>query len=419
MNLVEAAERFAATDRSQLTFDPTRCLLSNDTFADCRRCSEICPVGAIHWGNPPEFDQNACANCFACLDICPTGAYQARDAFPSLLRCASHLDATSIDIVCGRNPSASFGPAGSQAGIVIRGCLAGIGRAAYLALAALGLEEVTLRLDACGSCQVGGLQAEVHRQIDEAEIFLSADPPDRRIRLSATSEIHQDERTVWDADNPPISRRDFFRLAGAQSQLAAARAMFDLEPDQGRGPSLRRRRELVALARLDERRGTAVEGMLVGLGYATVRVTSSCSACEACARACPTGALAFEVTDEHYRLLFDPTACIACETCAHVCAEEAISVSAEPDYRDVMGQVELVTLSEGEMIRCSICNTWIAAAEGRSVCSLCAFRMQHPFGTRLPPHLASKINASVSDSTHSEGSSPVTEAQTRDTAEAS
>jgi ferredoxin len=417
MNLVEAAERFAATDRSQVTLDPTRCLLSRDTFADCRRCADVCPVSAIHWARPPELDREVCVNCLGCLEVCPSGAFQARDAFPSLLRCVSHLDVRSIDIVCGTNPSPSVGPDGSQAGIKIRGCLAGLGRAAYLALAALGVEEVTLRLEACNACPVGALEGDIHRQINEAEMFLSADDPDHRLRLSGVSQLDGHERPAWDADNPPISRRDFFRLASAQSQLAAARAMFDLEPDQDRGPSLRRRRELSALARLDERRGTPAEGMLVGLGYAMIGVAASCSACGACARACPTAALTFESTDEQYRLLLDPTACNACEVCSHVCAEEAISFLREPEYREVIGRVEPVVLSEGRMIRCSICNTWMAATEDRTVCSLCAYRLEHPFGSRLPPHLASKLKSSVPGTYLSAGSSSEAEAKATPAAE--
>jgi ferredoxin len=418
MNLVEAAERFAATDRSRLALDPTLCLLSIDSFADCRRCAEICPAGAIHWARPPEFDQDECLNCLGCLDVCPTGAFHGRDAFASLLRCVSHLDTTSIDILCNRNPSAQFGPAGSQAGVSIRGCIAGLGRAAYLALAALGLEEVRLRLDACCTCPVGPLEAEILRQLDEAKIFLAADPSDRRMKLSVVSESCEEGRPVWDADNPPISRRDFFRLAGTQSQLTAARAMFDLEPDQGRGPTLRRRRELAALARLDERRQTPAEGMLVGLGYAAVEITSACSACGACARACPTGALALELTDEDYRLLFEPAACNGCGVCTHVCAEEAISISSEPDYRDVFGLAERVTVSAGGMRRCSLCNTRIASADGRTVCSLCAYRMEHPFGSHLPPHLAAKIQTSAVDSLRADTSSSGDRSATGEEAEA-
>lgn len=395
MNLVEAAERFAATDRSRLTLDSTRCLLSIDSFADCRRCAEICPVGAIHWAKPPEVDPDECVNCLGCLDVCPTGAFQARDAFASLLRCVSHMDATSIDILCNRNPTAPFGPAGSQSGISIRGCLAGLGRAAYVALAALGLEEVRLRLEACSTCPVGALEAEVRRQLHEAEIFLTADPPEQRMKLSVTSETCREERPLWDSDNPPISRREFFRLAGAQSQLTAARAMFDLEPDQGRGPTLRRRRELAALAKLDERRETPAEGMLIGLGYAAIEIASTCSACGACARACPCGALVIEVKDEAYRLMFEPGACNGCGVCKQVCAEEAVSISSDPEYRDVIRQAERVIVSQGGMRRCSICNTRIASKDGKTVCSLCAYRMEHPFGTRLPPHLAATIQTPV------------------------
>ena len=59
-------------------------------------------------------------------------------------------------------------------GIRVRGCLAGLGVGTYLALAAMGLERIILRLDACEDCPWVSLQKVIQTQVELRPVKLLA-----------------------------------------------------------------------------------------------------------------------------------------------------------------------------------------------------------------------------------------------------
>jgi Ni,Fe-hydrogenase III small subunit/Pyruvate/2-oxoacid:ferredoxin oxidoreductase delta subunit len=54
---------------------------------------------------------------------------------------------------------------------------------------------------------------------------------------------------------------------------------------------------------------------------------SRCTACEACARSCPTGAIRAEATADRKALSLSYAACIQCRECVSGCPEQAVTVS--------------------------------------------------------------------------------------------
>ena len=54
---------------------------------------------------------------------------------------------------------------------------------------------------------------------------------------------------------------------------------------------------------------------------------SRCTACEACARSCPTGAIRTETTKDRKTLSLSYAACIQCRECVSGCPEQAVTVS--------------------------------------------------------------------------------------------
>ena len=92
MSLLDAAERFASLDRSQVLLDAKRCLHSQDRGSECAACFDICPVNAITASKPPALAAEACQGCFACIPACPTGAYRVDDDVSSLINCVTHVD---------------------------------------------------------------------------------------------------------------------------------------------------------------------------------------------------------------------------------------------------------------------------------------------------------------------------------------
>lgn len=406
MNLFSAAERIAAADHSEVVFDPARCLRAGDQFSTCESCFEICPVAAIlpcegGQSEGPKFAAEQCAGCLACLPACPVGAYSADDEVHALVNCAARIEERTVELVCGKNQQGGAGssaaPAGSAAPVApaapvalrLQGCLAGLGPGAYLALAALGLERVTVRLDACPTCAWGSLLPEIEARLAAARRLLAG-----RGRGEVLAWVSDGtpvggrgpapDRPVWDVHNPPLSRRDLFRLANRQGQLSLARAMTGERGGGGQRPPRERNRVVDALAHLPVQVGGDAGASLAGLGYAWLAVSEACTACEACVRACPTGALRFTAGGEHFELHFVPTACVGCEKCVHACAAGAITLDPGPSFGQVFDRPEPYLLQSGALARCARCNVTFAARAGVKYCPLCDWRRRHPFGSPPP-----------------------------------
>jgi ferredoxin len=382
MEFLSLVERLAALDRSTVTYDPERCLHAHDKFANCEACLGICPVEAIRPGRSPRFDAEACGGCLACLPLCPSGAYNADDGVHNLLNCTTHVESTQIELVCQAHPHAQNGVSEDVVGIRVRGCLAGLGSGAYLALAAMGLEKVIVRLDACSECPWSSLVGQVEGQVATAKRLLSA--WEKADLVQAVTELKTTcERPLWDAQNPPISRRDLFVMLSRQGQATLARAIEKEWTPAGKQAGRGHRRLANAITHLPK---PEVNLSLDELGFGMLTASEDCTACGSCARFCPTGALEFEVNKgaHTYSLRFTPQECIGCQACLHICADSAVSLDSAPALGQVFGTNEALTLRSGELSRCDRCHAYFAARPGVHLCPNCEFRQKNPFGSRLP-----------------------------------
>jgi len=392
VSLFDAAERFSALDRSAVMLNTERCLHSQDRFSGCEACFDICPVSAITPGKPPGLDSEKCASCLACLTVCPVGAYAADDAVASLLHAVTHLEGNVLEVLCERNPQAVLGFSEAGIGIRVRDCLAGLGCGAYLALAAFGLERILVRTDACSACEWGTLSWQVEEQVRQAKQLLEA--WGKAETLDCVSELDSPlERPLWEATNPPLSRRDMFRMLAQQGKVALARAIEIERTNPGHRPGRDRLRLIGAVAHLPApQRG--FNGSLIDMDFAWISVSEACTACGVCARACPTNALQFEKNENEtaYTLKVSARTCVGCEMCVHVCAPSAMSVNHAPTFAQIFSE-EIVTLQEGELVKCERCGILMAARPNVHLCPLCEYRQTHPFGSMLPPGVQLQLQA--------------------------
>ena len=383
MEILSVMERLAALDRSAVTYDPERCIYSHDKFADCEACLGICPVNAIEPGKPPRFNADACSGCLACLPLCPSGAYNADDAVHDLLNCATHVESKQIELVCQAHSRADSGVSEGTVGIRVRGCLAGLGSGTYLALAAMGLEKVAVRLDVCSECPWKSLKGQIESQTEAARHVLSAWGKAGLVQTVTNLETIC-QHPLWDAKNPPLSRRDLFVMFSRQGQTTLARAIekegTPAEKQAGRG----HRRIENAIAHLSN---PNQDMPLEGMGFGMVNISQACTACGSCAHACPTGALEFEMDEDAstYSLGFTPQQCIGCHVCLHICADSAVSLDSAPLLNQVFGSKEPLILRSGGLSRCERCNAFfVARVDNNRLCPNCEFRLKNPFGSRLP-----------------------------------
>lgn len=385
MRLVSAAERLAAIDRSEVTLDPSRCLHTLDRFSSCDRCYDVCPAEAILPGPPPTLNNEKCQSCLACLPTCPVGAYAGDDAVRPLLQCTARLEGRQLELLCELHPSAENGVSDEAVGIRIRGCLAGLGTGTYLALAGMGIPHIAIHLEACKECPWQSLVPHIQTQIARAKRLLSvwelAD-----VLEPVTVPSDGKERPLWDAGNPPLTRRDLFRLAAMQGQMTIARAMSVDHLSGERQPGRDYQRMAYAIQHLLGASQPISDISMGEAGFASLSVSGECTACSACARACPTTALTLEMDEDesHYWLKFTPANCIGCEVCVHVCVPQALVPQHAPLFNQVFASKEALLLGEGALSRCERCNASFAARAGAHLCPTCDYRRRNPFGSKNP-----------------------------------
>jgi formate hydrogenlyase subunit 6/NADH:ubiquinone oxidoreductase subunit I len=316
------------------------------------------------------------------LPACPVGAYHADDDVADLLNCSTHVEDQPVEILCGLHPHPESGADTEAIGIRIHGCLAGLGTGAYLALSTLGLKRIFPRTDACAACKWQSLSPEIHNHAERANRFLSV--WDKGNTVNCVDEIESPvERVLWDAKNPPLSRRDLFRLMARQGQVAMARAMENGVTTSERKPGRDRMRLLAAVSHLPS---ISAQAPTNDLNFATLTISEACTACGACGRACPTQALIFVKNEEEmtFSISFSAQNCIGCNVCDHVCMPDAITLNHTPTFEEVFGVKEPQITASGTMVRCERCRTFIAKREGLQLCQVCEFRRTHRFGSMLP-----------------------------------
>ena len=381
-----AAQRLLAADRAAITLDADRCLRARDRFSTCEMCVQACPVQALHRDHPIALESEACVRCGLCLPLCPVGAFRGDDHLGDLLSRAASSRAETLEVACPRHPALERGPAEADATVQTPGCLAALGPSAYLGLLAQGSRQVMVRLDACAECSLGQAQPVISQLIAVARELLAArGEPDRLV------EVRTDPGPGWVVRprvraGPAISRRDLFQtLLQEGKRVASSVIALDEAPNPKTKSAPRERKRLLKALSLLPAVQTGTLVLTPALPFARFSVDEKCSACGSCARVCPTGALQFATEGNYYRLAFTTGDCTNCGICLDLCEPQALSRDAELPLGELLEQPR--TLQAGTLLTCARCGAKFAGGAQSTLCPVCDFREQHPFGTRTPPGL--------------------------------
>jgi len=391
MGLLSGIVELASVGRSPIAIDPARCLHGLNQLSNCEACRQVCPAGAISEENPPEIDLEACWICRACLPVCPVDAIRAHDNVTPLMKCGVRARGHAIDVLCDRHPEPEKAPHGSEVGIFIRGCLAALGVGAMVELGTMDLKGIVLRLEHCKDCELGALQPEIEGRLEAAKSILQAWNQADHISSLDKGDVGVDSgRAVWDAENPPVSRRELFQLStllGGPSGVGDEG--LDAPPRQHLAPD--RQRIVDALGNLYRTQQTQEGVAITAPGFFQLTISEACTACGNCSRACPTEALLYQERDEkEFRFLFMPQMCIGCELCMRICPVEAIGIEHDPDLANVYSGDPGWVLRQGYIGRCLKCGAPIASETPHGLCTLCESRRNNPFGSRKPPYPVKK-----------------------------
>lgn len=379
----------------------------------CTICQDVCPVDAIRvelgntYGlNPPRvtLDETVCARCGLCLHACPAGAF-THPGLPEyqrrLHRAAARLTTIPLELTCPARPGETT-TAAVEARLQTGRCLAALSLADLIDLARPREHDLWLDDTGCAECPLGAVHDEIRRTVYQANLLLEAWGHPARVRLSSLEATHmspQDDTDdtasvgaqhvvsrgvpLHDARQPALSRRElitFLRDAATRAALVAAADLVPPGPDPATLPPHQRlrhslpyhRRHLTAaLQRLGAPAAETVD--LRELPWTVVNVSDACSACQLCARFCPTAAIRYREVEEEgknrFMLTFVPPDCVACGICEMACPEDAITYT-HVIYTDWLITREEALLHRGDLVACEDCGQPTAAAEP-PVCYVC------------------------------------------------
>ena len=367
----------------ELTLHPERCLNTRFRAVDCSRCADVCPAeGAITLnGGQPTLTGEACLSCGLCLHYCPTEAFTRPDGWSHhLISTVTVLPDDPIDLICLQHPHPDRGP--TPQAVQTKRCLAALSPSTLLELSAKA-QEIWLDDSHCSACPLGDVHTAIQETVAEANGWAGLLDEVRSISLRSEPDISPlaVKRLVYDADRPPRARRGLFGTFKAAGEEAAA-AQEPVEmlksgrsvPVSERLPQSIPSQRSKILSFLKHSRSSSEwvasptpqsrvqQPPQTPLLRSVAKITidpARCSACNLCARFCPTGALKFLRHGEQFVLTLEPLHCLgqACDICTLACPEQAVVSEPATVSSDLFVKKPLAA---GELTQCQRCEQPIA-----------------------------------------------------------
>lgn len=378
IDLLELLEKFVT---AKPEFVAKRCLLPRAPGSNCELCFTNCPVDAIIRSYTLSIDEDKCIGCGVCWQVCPTEAWTfPYDPEKTLSQTISSLKVSSIELICPRREEQEGLLSPATVVVNVKKCLAALSLPLLLEAVAAGAQKVWLNDEACEDCPLGSLHKLIEAQARKANVILQAFGRDNafflRLSVSKEEEPELHEVPIYPGDKPFFTRRDAFSFLRKEAYEMAEEALRKglqslfgpMAGDAAKHLPQQHRRLIRTLLRLGEPADLEVPAADVPFGL--VEISDDCTACGACARACPTGALIFESDGKAFRLDFVPLACIGCGICSLMCPTEALRLRETFSFADLFKSVR-ITVQQGILSTCEKCGTRFKSAGSETLCRLC------------------------------------------------
>ncbi len=330
--------------------DHHRCVHTRIVSASCRACADACPLDA--WVIDDDIigiDVERCDGCGICAAACPTTAIRLAQA-PAQF---SHEQPDTALVAC--RPAVPEGASG------VRACLNAIGLDELAALYHQGMRRLLVCREACAKCPRGTAPA-----FDEAWSGLARLLADRGLGGVTLEALAPAQWRAAHERAARLSRRGFLMALRPRERPRQAAADDDHDAANDARPP-------TACEHLAGAAHDAEAALAAGAPRLTPFTPAidpeTCTACDACARICPSAAITLEAPPgaaHAYHLT--PDRCTACRMCLDVCEAGAVTIG---EWRHA-GE-NRVQLDASQCARCgNVFRTVALGHEPPAVCPLCA-----------------------------------------------
>jgi ferredoxin len=347
-------------------FRAAHCVRYRFRYSECSRCLDACPHDAIRLSDHgATIVPEQCRNCALCVSACRTGAFTAANFQPiDMLRQA--IKTKHFSIACA--------PSGHAADAMVP-CLGALDSTSLAYLEKRRLPTRLLGAEGCAACAHGGKgAAQLEANLEAAAELRAAAAAEDWLPIELASAA-----PTADAAAPRFAaaRRHLFRrlLGRGVDEVAAAvenRVATVPVPDKAIRPgayALTEQRELLQIvaARKD---GQPYRVMVhEALPALDIRVGPGCTVCEACFRACPTGAIGITENPGDWALTFRLDRCVGCAVCLEVCQPHVLDAAAVFDLAPDQPARVLISLTKQ---RCQRCDRFFVSAHPQQSCRVCS-----------------------------------------------